>query len=262
MIGRNTIKLIKSLADKKSRQETGLFLAEGNKLVNEILNSSFTVEFVIATPDFMSQVNTRKKFNKINASHDDIRKASLLKNPQQAIAVVHFPELPHEIRFHDSLILCLDSLQDPGNLGTIVRLADWFGIREIVCSPDTVDVYNPKTLQATMGAITRVVVRYMEPETFFTEAQYKQIKIYGSFPEGKSIYETELVSPSILVVGNEGKGIGKNLMKYFSEKLTIPNFSENSVKSESLNVSVATAVICSEFKRQENCRKAKLLKMK
>lgn len=250
MLSKNTIKLIKSLAFKKHRQKTGLFITEGNKFVREIINSSFTIDTLIGTTEFINKLETRKDLDLIHATQEDINRASLLKNPQQAIALVHIPREANEINIENNLILCLDGVQDPGNLGNIVRTADWFGIRQIFCSADTVDIYNPKALQSTMGAVTRVRVNYLELDQFFIKAKSLNIKIFGTSPDGKNIYGELLPKEAVIVIGNEGKGIKQKYSKFLSENLSIPNFSGEVIKSESLNASVAAAVICSEFRRQ------------
>ncbi len=250
MLSKVKIKLIKSLADKKNRLSEGLFLAEGNKLVKEIFESSFTVQTLIATHEFIETHILKPGCEIILATQEEIDKASLLKTPQQSIALIQIPAPVKEVNLKNQLTLCLDDLQDPGNLGTIVRLADWFGIRQIICSENTVDIYNPKAVQASMGAICRVDLLYTDLKYFLEKALSENIKIYGAFHDGMNIYKADLSQEAIVILGNEGNGISMAHNRYIGERIGIPNFSSSSARTESLNVSVASAVICSEFKRR------------
>jgi len=249
-LSKNKIKLIKSLAGKKNRIAEGLFLAEGNKLVKEIISSGYLIETLVITREFADELTSPAPAEVIVVSRDELNRASLLKNPQQALAVVRIPQQYHKTIIHNNLVLCLDDIQDPGNLGTIVRLADWFGISQIVCSENTVDIYNPKAIQATMGSIVRVSVSYSGLNQFFRDAMSMGIKIYGAATEGTNIYKALLPSEAVVVLGNEGKGIHPEFTQYFHQKLSIPNLSASHSRTESLNVSMATAIICSEFRRR------------
>lgn len=253
MLSKNKIKLIQSLNRKKIRDETGLFLVEGNKMVEEALNSNFKIETLVCTSDFKQQypeINT-KSIELIEAASTSIQKASLLQSPQNALAIVRIPstEVP-ELKLMDDLVLALDFIQDPGNLGTILRIADWFGINTVICSANTVDVFNPKVVQASMGAIFRINIWYTGLEFFLTEANENRIPVYGTFLNGNDIYKEKLTSNGIIVLGNEGNGISESVSKLVTQKLVIPTFSTNTNKPESLNVAVATAICCSEFRRR------------
>ena len=249
MLSKSKIKYIRSLEMKKFRTESGSFLAEGNKLVKDIL-PFFECELLIAKPSWMAQQGEIRSAELIAAEENDIEKASLLKTPQDVIAVFKQPNyLIDKEELKQNLCLVLDGVQDPGNLGTIVRLADWFGIKNVICSPDTVDIFNPKTVQATMGAIARVKVFYTHlPELLNNLPDFP---VYGTFLEGKNIYEETLPAVGLIVMGNEGKGISRSLTKYISHKLYIPNYPLGTQTTESLNVAVATAIICSEFRRRQ-----------
>ena len=187
--------------------------------------------------------------NIIEVSTDELSRASLLKTPQQVLAIFEQPEYETDISvISRSLCLALDDVQDPGNLGTIIRLADWFGIEHIFCSLNTVDVYNPKTIQATMGGIARVKLHYVSlPELI---RSLKDIPVYGTFLDGENMYTQQLSSNGLIVMGNEGNGIGKEVEELITRKLYIPNYPSERETSESLNVAIATAVVCAEFRRQ------------
>jgi TrmH family RNA methyltransferase len=249
MLSKNKIKLIKSLEKKKQRMETGLFLAEGNKLVADILRF-FECELLVAKASWMATQGDLKVNELIVADEGDIEKASLLKSPQDVIAVFVQPHIRLEKQLIEKeLSLALDGIQDPGNLGTIIRLADWFGIKTIICSPDTADVYNPKTVQASMGGIAHVNVFYTPLPELLDEL--KNLPVYGAFLDGPVIYQEKLSSTGLIVMGNEGKGIRRELEKYINRRLYIPNFPPGTESTESLNVAVATAVTCAEFRRQQ-----------
>ncbi len=253
MLSKNKIKLIQSLNRKKNRDETGLFLVEGNKMVEEALRSDFRIETIICTSEFQqSHPEIRLRANEfIEADTESIQKASLLINPQDSMALIRKPDnLPDELELKTNLVLALDFIQDPGNLGTILRIADWFGIQTIICSTNTVDVFNPKVVQASMGAIFRVRTQYTNLNDCFDKAKKEQIPIYGTFLEGKNIYKETLTPNGILVLGNEGNGISESTSRFVTHKLLIPSFSSNENKSESLNVAIATSICCSEFKRR------------
>jgi len=249
MISKNKIKFIRSLEKKKYRNETGCFLAEGNKLVADIL-PFFECECLIAKASWLAtQGNIRTK-ELIIAEENEIEKVSLLKTPQEVIAVFRQPRyVPNSKALKKELTLVLDGIQDPGNLGTIIRLADWFGVHQVICSPDTADVYSPKTIQATMGAIARVQVFYVSLPDWLKEKE--GIPVYGTFLEGNNIYTENLSVAGLIVMGNEGNGISRPVEKYITRKLFIPNYPPRSESTESLNVAVATAIVCSEFRRKQ-----------
>ena len=253
MISKNTIKLIKSLSVKKYREKEGLFLVEGNKMVTEALFSGYKVKNLIATPEFLLTLKTgvNHAIEIIEASQEEIKKASLLKNPQNSIALCEIPEnenLPENIS--NGLTLYLDGIQDPGNLGTIIRMCNWFGIGFIFCSPDTADIYSPKVVQASMGSIFRTTLCYIPAKQFFQKENFMNIPVFGAFLNGNNIYTENLPANAILVVGNEGNGIRKEVEPFINKKITIPDFTQNNTSAESLNVAMATGIICAEFKRQ------------
>jgi len=253
MLSKNKIKQIQSLNRKKNRDESGLFLVEGNKMVEEALRSSFIVETLICTSEFIlvhPEIRMRA-MEIIETNSELIHKASLLQNPQDSLAIVRMPDSTNQTEdFENELILALDFIQDPGNLGTILRIADWFGIHHVICSENTVDVYNPKVVQASMGAIFRVKTKYVQLDDFLNQSTYSGVTVYGTFLEGENIYTENLTRNGILVLGNEGNGISESVAKFVTQKLFIPSFSNETNKPESLNVAIATAICCSEFKRR------------
>ena len=255
MLTKNTIKLIKSLSEKKYREKEGLFLVEGNKMVAEALCSDYKVEKLIATPEFLStfKTNTNYTIEITETTRDEIKKASLLKTPPYSIALCKIPayeNLPENIG--SGLSLYLDGIQDPGNVGTIIRMCDWFGIAYIFCSPDTADVYSPKVVQASMGSIFRTLIYKVPAELFFQKENIGNTPVFGAFINGSNIYTENLPENAILVVGNEGNGIRNEVEPFINKKIAIPEFTKNNGNAESLNVAVAAAIICSEFKRRSS----------
>ena len=249
MLSKNKIKFIQSLEKKKFRNETSCFLAEGNKLVVDIL-PFFECECLITKSSWLATQGDIFAKELIIAEENDIERVSLLKTPQDVLAVFRQPQYKLDnIALKNELSLVLDGIQDPGNLGTIIRIADWFGIKRLICSQETADVYNPKTVQASMGAIARVHVFYESlPERL---DEMEGIPIYGAFLEGKNIYTETLPSSGLIVVGNEGNGISPAVEKRITKKLYIPNYPPEAESAESLNVAVATAIVCSEFRRKQ-----------
>lgn len=249
-LSKNKIKYIHSLEQKKTRREERVFLAEGPKLTGDLLGH-FRCRFLAATASWLEEHPDICADEIAEVSQEDLSRASLLKTPQQVLAVFEQPQytLDPEVVKH-SLCLALDDVQDPGNLGTIVRLADWFGIEHIICSQNTVDVYNPKTVQATMGGIARVKVHYTSLPDFIRSLGDEDIPVFGTFLDGKNMYEQPLTEHGLIVMGNEGNGIGKEVEALINRKLYIPNYPQGKETSESLNVAIATAVICAEFRRQ------------
>ena len=233
MITRNQIKLVRSLSHKKFRDETGLFVAEGKKLVED-LQQDFEVEFIITPAD---------------ATSKQIEQLSALRSPQGYIGVFRQKHSPLPTVSGQQLLLALDGVQDPGNLGTIIRTADWFGVRDIVCSLQTADCYNPKVVQATMGAISRVRVHYTEL-TGWLQAAAASVPVYGTLLNGKDIYNETLSNSGIIVMGNEGNGISQDVRRLITNPLLIPSYPAAEKTSESLNVSIATAVTLAEFRRR------------
>lgn len=248
-LSKNKTKLFLSLAKKKTRDELGLFVAEGEKLIHQLLEANFNFHTIVGTSLIMKQFS-KLNCDVIEATYDEIKKISSLKTPQDVIAICHQPrqKTTPEIKSNE-LILALDDIQDPGNLGTIIRLASWFGIKQIVCSLQTADCFNSKVIQATMGAIAHVEVSYTNLASYLKNVREAGIPVYGTFLDGEIIYKTSLKSHGIIVMGNEGNGISAEVEALVDHKLFIPTFAENGQNVESLNVGVATSIICSEFKR-------------
>lgn len=251
MLSKGKLKYIHSLEMKKYRNELNAFVAEGNKLVADMLHA-FECELILAKPSWMATQGDIPTKELLEADDEDIRKASFLKTPQDVLAVFKRPAWSlAEADPAASLVLALDGIQDPGNLGTIIRLADWFGIEHIVCSPDTADVFSPKTVQATMGALAHVKVHYADLAIYLKAQAEKKIPLFGTFLDGENMYTKELSANGIIVMGNEGNGIRPEIEELIDQKLYIPSFPPERETSESLNVAIATAVICAEFRRRQ-----------
>ncbi len=254
MIGRNTIKLIKSLQKKKAREEEGLYAIEGDKLVREYLAAGKRISLLAAKPEFIASLGQAERafIGEITpVSYEELKRISSLTTPHNALAVVPIPDRPPLAT--DKLQgpgIALESMQDPGNLGTIIRAAAWFGIRTIICSANSVDVYNPKVIQASMGAILNVEVHYAELELILQDAVKAGLPVYGTFLEGEAIYEAELEEKGIILFGNESKGISGNLAPFVSKKLFIPGLPVSKYGVESLNVGMAASIVLSEFARR------------
>lgn len=246
-LSKNKLKYIRSLKDKKHRSEHGTFLAEGNKLITDLL-PYLKCQILVATPDFLDRIETTNIAEVIEVNDNQLAQASLLQNPQQALAVLYQPKPNEGINLERELILALDGIQDPGNLGTIIRVADWYGIKHIICTMDTADVYNPKVVQATMGALARVSIKYIDLKAFLAENQ--KFPIYGTLLDGEDMYQQDITTNGIIVMGNEGNGIRPEIAALLTKKLYIPNYPKGELTSESLNVSIATAIICAEFRRR------------
>lgn len=246
-ISANEIKRVRSLSDKKFRDRYGLFCVEGEKMVDEALRSGFDVETV---------------YRKDEIGEEQMGRISSLSSPSPVLAVVRKPQdinLSSDAALSDALgrsglYLALDSIRDPGNLGTILRVADWFGIDAVFAAPDTVDVFNPKVVQATMGAIFRVKFHYAEIPALCRAAVSAGGNVYGTFLDGSDMYEKHLNpgkdSPSVIVIGNESNGISDEVAGLVSDRLYIPPYPKNDTGSESLNAAVATAITVAEFRRR------------
>ena len=246
-ISANEIKRVRSLSDKKFRDRYGLFCVEGEKMVDEALRSGFDVETV---------------YRKDEIGEEQMSRISSLSSPSPALAVVRKPQdinlssdaALSEALGQSGLYLALDSIRDPGNLGTILRVADWFGIDAVFAAPDTVDVFNPKVVQATMGAIFRVKFHYAEIPALCRAAVSAGGNVYGTFLDGSDMYERQLNpgkdSPSVIVIGNESNGISDEVAGLVSDRLYIPPYPKNDTGSESLNAAVATAITVAEFRRR------------
>lgn len=249
-ISKNKIKFIRSLEQKKVRREERVFLAEGPKLTADLLGH-FRCRYLAATDDWLASHNTIEADEIDTATIDEIARASLLKTPQDVIAIFDQREEKTDITvIEKQLCLALDDVQDPGNLGTIIRIADWFGIEHIFCSTNTVDVYSPKVVQATMGALSRVHLHYVSLTDLIGKLN-KNVPIYGTLLDGTNIYTQELSTTGLIVMGNEGNGITAEVRQLINRKLYIPNYPEGRDTSESLNVAIATAVTCAEFRRRK-----------
>jgi len=248
MISKNKLKVILSLSQKKIRDELGLFVAEGTKLVLDLI-PTFKLKECYATKEWLAENSEKQPKNVQEISFEDLKKISNQKSPQGIIALFEKPIYRIEEANHQQLTIALDDIQDPGNLGTIIRIADWFGIRTIICSLLTADAFGPKTVQSTMGALARVNVYYTDLEHYLKSLP-SEVPIYGTFMEGESIYTEKLTENGLIVMGNEGNGISPAIAKLINRRLTIPNYPKNEATSESLNVAVATSIVCSEFRRR------------
>jgi len=266
MISKNKIKYIRSLELKKNRTKEGKFVAEGHKVVDDLLALQ-PADLIVATQEWLCGKHFGAETEVIEVSEEELKKVSFLQHPQQVLAVFKQAAYKHGNGAGDSqasaaprkgysiadldtseLSLALDGVQDPGNLGTIIRIADWFGITHIFCSEDTADVYNPKVVQATMGSIARVKVEYGDL-LGLVESLPANFPVYGTLLDGDNIYQQQLESRGLIVMGNEGKGISPALAKKVNHQLLIPNFPEGRPTADSLNVAIATAITCSEFRR-------------
>ncbi|MDE6099989.1 MAG: RNA methyltransferase [Paramuribaculum sp.] len=249
----NTIrKNVASLSERKFRKRFGMFKCEGRKCVADTLGH-FQLHWLFATPEWISDnagFAMRFESNLVVVNHKDIERMSSLMTPQDVIAVYHIPEFefsPQEAA--DELVIALDNIRDPGNLGTIVRTADWFGIKTVLCSEGCADLYNPKVVQATMGAISRVRVIYCDLPAVIASLD-DSLPVYGTFLDGESLYSVELTANGLIVMGNEGSGVSDEVAALVSRRLFIPPFPGNAMTSESLNVATATAVTVAEFRRR------------
>ncbi len=233
-------KYVNSLQQKKFRTQYSTFVVEGLKIVNELLKSDYEVETIFATSSWLKNNSSKEA---IHVTEKELSQLSSLKTPNEVLAVVKQKET-QLLDLKSTITIALDHIQDPGNLGTIIRTADWFGVKNIICSEDCVDVYNPKVIQATMGSLFRVNVVYTDLKEFFDE--YKDLTVYGALLEGDNVYNVKLKSEgAVLLMGNESKGIAEELIPYVTNKIAIPKFGN----AESLNVGIATAIICFESKR-------------
>ena len=239
-ISKNQLKLITSLSQKKYRQKNSLFIAEGIKVVNELLNSSFQVDILFATDDFETTISSDKI---VRISEKDLQKISNLKSPNKVLGLFKIPdEKPLQQK---GLTIVLDAINDPGNLGTIIRLCDWFGVSQLICSKDTVDCYNPKVVQASMGSLTRISIQYIALENYLQETN---LPSFIADMNGENVYKSTLPKEAILVMGNEANGVSDEIRALIKNKISIPRFGETQ-ETESLNVATATAILLSEFKR-------------
>lgn len=257
MLTRNLLKLIKSLEQKKYRLRERLFVAEGPKVVGDLLRH-YVPEKLVATRDWL-EVHPHETADLagriVEVSEEELRRCSFLQHPQQVMGLFPLPEEgafdPHQLSRQTSteLVLALDGIQDPGNLGTIIRLADWFGLQTIVCSPATADAWSPKVVQATMGSIARVAIWRTDLPAWLRSLP-ASTPVYGTLLDGENIYEQSLANHGVIVMGNEGEGISPEVRPLIDHALLIPRFSSSVDGAESLNVAIATAVTCAEFRRR------------
>jgi TrmH family RNA methyltransferase len=254
MISKNKSRFIISLHKKKAREEENLYIIEGDKLVREFLAASAPVTLLAAKPEFITGIPAvqRNSIDEIySISYDELKQISTLKTPHNALALVKITEsVPDYDEIFSGLSLGLDFIQDPGNLGTIIRAAAWFGIRNIICSTDCVDVYNPKVVQASMGALLHVKVCYAQLSDTLSKAVSAGVKVYGTMLDGKSIYECQLAEKSIILLGNESKGLSDDLIPFITDRIKIPRYGSGQEGIDSLNVSMAASVVLSEFRRR------------
>jgi TrmH family RNA methyltransferase len=246
MLSKSQINLLKSLQHKKFRREHGLFLVEGHKSIAEFINSAYQIEAVYHTSAFSPKVlKLSQKINLCEISVTELEKISSLKTPQDVLVLIKIPQGPilkyEQLKGKFSLVL--DGIQDPGNLGTIIRIADWFGIENIICSDDTVDVYNPKVVQACMGSLSRVNVHYTSLVELLAQID---LPVFGALLDGEDIYDTNFGGEGLVVMGNEGNGLRPEIQKLVNKAVTIPRIGG----AESLNVAIATALFCSEISRK------------
>ena len=234
MITKNQIKFIKSLSLKKKRIKEQLFIAEGEKVVSELLRSDFEIKNIYATKEW--KVNND---NITQISNAELQRISNLKSPNKVLSVVQFKN--HKIIKHDGITLVLDEINDPGNLGTIIRMCDWFGVKQIICSKNTVDIFNPKVVQSAMGSAFRVQVNYTDLENYLSDIK---TPIYGAFMDGKNLKEVKIPKSAHLVMGNEANGITAEINKLITDKVAIKNIGKS---AESLNVAVATSILLHVF---------------
>ncbi|HLA55429.1 MAG TPA: RNA methyltransferase [Flavobacterium sp.] len=241
MVSKNQIKLITGLQQKKLRQANGLFIAEGAKVIGELLQSDFVLNHLYTTEPQFDEIPDHKK---TTISEGDLKKISALTTPNNCLALFEIPVAKTIV--DKGLIVALDDIRDPGNLGTILRLCDWFGISQLVCSNETADLYNPKVIQASMGSIARVAVNYMDLADYISKTR---LPVFGTFMDGKNIYRETLPEEGIVIFGNEANGISSAVEKAVKNRLSVPRFGDLQV-TESLNVAAAVAIVLSEFRRK------------
>ena len=240
MVSKNQIKLITSLQQKKYRNEHKLFIAEGVKVIQELLESNFVLEHLFVTEAIFDEV---KHSQRTLVKEEDMKRITALSSPSSCLALFKIPNEPKIDT--KGLIVALDDIRDPGNLGTIIRLCDWFGVAQLLCSKETVDVYNPKVIQSTMGSISRVNVNYVDLNKFISD---NPLPVFGTFMDGKNVYKEALPKEAILILGNEANGISESLEQSIKHRIAIPRFGAIQ-RTESLNVATASAIFLSEFRR-------------
>lgn len=243
MLSKNQVKLIQKLQQKKYRNELNLFIVEGKKSIVEFLQAGYRLELLIATEVFATALNGQPI---TLVSKEELRKVSGLKNPDEGLAIFH--QRQHKGILQEGVILALDNVQDPGNLGTLIRLCDWFGIETLICNSQTVDCYNPKVVQATMGSLTRVAVHYVDLAGFLATCA---LPLYAMDLDGENLYTTEFPEDCVLILGNEANGISPEIRALADGIITIPRFGKLQ-QTESLNVAMAGAIVVSQVRKLEN----------
>ena len=245
MLSKSQISFVNALHQKKHRKEQNLFIAEGSKSIIEFTQSNYIVNTIFHTSEATTKLyNLSQKVKLQEVSESELKKISTLTSPHDALALIQIPERTNTVQesFTGKFVLVLDGIQDPGNLGTIIRTADWFGFSDIICSTDTVDAYNPKVVQASMGSLSRISVYHADLNEFFANAN---MTIFGALLDGRSVYETNFGKEGYIILGNEGNGISEKVKALINTAVTIPKFGG----AESLNVAISAAIICSEIKR-------------
>ncbi len=256
MLSKNKIKFINSIKKKKYRDIHQYFFVEGEKLVDELLHSDVQIISVLAVKDWIekkqSKLSNLTDIEIIEVTEEELKKISALTTPNKILVIAKQPSHSFEINeIKEKLNIFLDNIKDPGNLGTIIRIADWYGIKNIFCSSESVDVFNPKVVQSTMGAIFRTEIHYVDSSNFLKKLQQlNNFNIYGTFLKGDNIYKTELSKNGIIIMGSESHGISDKIKPFINKQLFIPNYPLDAKTSESLNISIATAIACSEFRRR------------
>jgi TrmH family RNA methyltransferase len=247
MISKNQMKLIRSLNVKKFREQEGLFVAEGEKIVGELLNSSFKIHAVYFIHGWKHEGMHNQENIFYEITNEELKKISMLESPNKVLAIAHIPETKIDLKnLPGDLTLVLDNIQDPGNLGTIIRTADWFGLKNIICSNESVDAFNSKVVQSSMGSLFRTNLFYADLKSVLKQIKEKfKIPVYGAVIDGENIINKKLSQNGILIMGNESKGISSELLNFIDEKITIPKSGKSS--AESLNVAISTAILCYKF---------------
>lgn len=246
MISSNEIKFVKSLHQKKFREQEGLFIVEGEKLLSELLKSDWSVESIYATAEWFSKNNCPPKIKTVEIKRAELERISALASPNEVLAVVRQREFAfNEKLSQEGVTLILEDVKDPGNLGTIIRIADWFGIKQVICSEQSVELFNPKTVQSTMGSLFHLPIVYGDVVTLTQKIQQVQIPVYGAVMDGSSVYSESFPKAMALIMGSESHGISPHLDRFLEKRITIPSFGA----AESLNVGVATGIICSHYRQ-------------
>ncbi|MFR9651638.1 MAG: RNA methyltransferase [Rikenellaceae bacterium] len=244
---KSEIQFVRSLSDKRAREESRLFIAEGDKLISEIAESKLKLRKLYITSESGLEGIEPVEY----VGDKEMERISQLKTANCSLALVEIPQHRIDIdRLKDKLTIVLDGVQNPGNLGTIIRLADWFGVENIICSPNCADCYSPKVVQATMGAILRVAIHYIDVYDTLSKLKELNVPIYGTLLEGESIYNAPLTKEGVIVMGSEGQGVSAEVQRLFDHPLFIPPYPADNQSSESLNVAIATSIVCSEFRRR------------